>query len=146
MRSIVVVSAVSLSALFALAACTGGGGSNGSGTSTALPAADGGSTKKPLKLPVTEKPKPVETPADDDDDVMPDPTPGLVPTCKGAALCVGECPDGDDACYEACMKDMPDVEWIKFEALGNCVNNSGCETDECLQDMCSFEIHNCLGE
>ena len=81
-----------------------------------------------------------------DTGVMPDPTPGLVPTCKGAALCIGECPEGDDACFEACMKDMPDDELAKLVELAGCVDKSGCEDDVCFEATCGDALRACLGE
>jgi len=108
----------------------------------AASSSDGGTTttKKPIKVGNATKD------AGKDSDVMPDPTPGLVPTCKGAALCVGDCADNDEACFAACMKGMPDDEFAKFEAVGTCINNSGCETDECVQESCATEIQACIGE
>lgn len=146
MRSIVVsVSALVFSlATFACSSST----TAPQGATTGNPSSDGG-TKKPVKIGAGASSSGGARPPTKEADaggVMPDPTPGLVPTCKGAALCVNDCPDADDACFQACMKGMPDNELAKFEAVGVCINTSGCETDDCIQETCAAEIKACLDE
>jgi hypothetical protein len=151
MRSIVLPSSVLILSIAAFACSSS---TNGTGTQQAASSSDGGTTtKKPVKIGGgTSSSGGTKTPAKEADagGVMPDPTPGLLPTCKGAALCVNDCPDNDEACFAACMKGMPADEAAKFEAVGVCINNSGCETeaqpDVCVQEVCGAEINACLGE
>lgn len=66
-------------------------------------------------------------------------------TCKTAALCASDCPDNDDACPQACVAGLSTTEMGKLEAVGTCINNSACQTDECIQQACATEIQACIG-
>jgi hypothetical protein len=102
------------------------------------PSGDGGTkTGSPIKAPSTTK---------DAGTSDPKPPPSTAPTtCKTAVECLGECPDGDDACSEACYASLPAAEMTELEELATCIADSGCETDECLADVCATPINVCLG-
>lgn len=76
----------------------------------------------------------------------PEPTPGGGTTCRVAAICIGECADGDDACVQQCVAGMSDAELGELQELATCISNSGCEDDECIQNTCSAEITACVSE
>lgn len=147
MRSVIAATLLSLSlTAVGLTACTSTTHGTAPATNQDAGASSEGTTKKPSKLGAAVTGAKPDTKADAGSDVMPDPTPGLVPPCKGAALCVSDCPDNDEACFEGCMKGMPDDELAKFVAVGECINQSACDTDDCIQQACAAEIKACIGE
>lgn len=102
---------------------------------------DGGTVKtgSPIKAPTTSKDAGTAAP-------KPAPSTGAPATCKAAVECLGECPDGDDACAEDCYGSLPAAEATELEELATCIADSGCETDECLADVCATPINACLSE
>jgi hypothetical protein len=67
-------------------------------------------------------------------------------TCRGAAECLGECDDGDDACQDPCLASLPPAEMAELEALAICIQNSDCADMECLQETCASEFAECAGQ
>ncbi len=102
---------------------------------TSAPAADAGAPKadgaaKPLPLPGAGKDAGTSKP-------------GTSKTCRTAALCLGDCNDGDDTCQDACLANLPDAELQELGDVATCIQNSGCADDDCIQQVCAAEIAAC---
>ena len=64
--------------------------------------------------------------------------------CSGILSCVGDCPDADEACVDACYLagDAPGQEG--FLALISCIDTNVCEDVDCIEGSCLAELLGCF--
>jgi|GEM_PF-1719036 len=119
-----------------------------------IPSADEG--VQPDDIPPEEPVIPEIPPPDEgvtyDEGVSDDP--GLPPvdeTCKEYYMCLGNCPQGDQACYQECNAVLSPVGAQRSNALMQCLQQHGClstptdeEFAECLEEYCISEYFMCF--
>jgi hypothetical protein len=135
MRSVIVYVSVCLASTLGVACSSNVQGTGAPTSNTDAGAASNAGTKDPFG---------VKGSADGGTSTKPAPN-GNAKTCKTAALCASDCPDNDDACAQACIASLSDAEMGKLQAVGVCINGSGCQDDACIQQTCATEIQTCIG-
>jgi hypothetical protein len=138
------------SALFlALVACSGSDKSSGNTTTTAGTTSPDGGTNKPKLGGSAGSSGGTKTPTTPTKDAgstkPPAPAPGTK-TCKQAALCIDACANDDFDCQSTCLDNMSDAENKKLQQVSLCIGESGCNDDECVQEVCADQIAACIGD
>ena len=136
-------SSVVLVASALIAACSSNTGGTNTSSGSTSPSPDGGTTKKPTLIGSSGG----SSASKDGGAKTPTPPPSTkTKTCKTAALCLGDCPDDDFDCQSACLDGMSDAENAKLQKVSLCIGNSGCNDDDCVQEVCAAEIAACIGD
>ncbi len=65
-------------------------------------------------------------------------------SCTGILTCVGDCPDSDDTCPDACYAVGDSDAQDQFVALLDCMDTNQCSDVPCIQSMCANELVACV--
>ena len=67
--------------------------------------------------------------------------------CAGLNDCVQDCPQGDQACINACIANSTQAGYDELVAIYDCFDRSMCADDdgECRQMACQMQLETCFG-
>jgi len=87
---------------------------------------------------------PPSTPDAPSDPVVPAPSPAEdTLTCNEIFGCFGDCTAGDSDCFDACYNEGSARAQQGVQGISECIRDTGCETQECIQESCAEQIEFC---
>ncbi len=66
-------------------------------------------------------------------------------SCLEILQCIVDCPDGDDACPDACGERGTPQGQTDILSFATCINDEGCTEATCVQDKCAVSLAACVG-
>jgi hypothetical protein len=73
----------------------------------------------------------------------PGPTGGSGLSCQGFEQCAHACASGDQACTQACAKQLSPGAADTLNAIETCAQQNGCQDTTCLESHCSSQLAAC---
>lgn len=72
-------------------------------------------------------------------------TSGGTQNCPWLVTCATNCSQTDQACLNACGAQATSTALAQYNALVDCTNTNGCQTDACVQQNCATPLSACVG-
>lgn len=67
-------------------------------------------------------------------------------TCAGVIVCATDCPDGNDACGDACLARGTATAQKTAQALADCITKNSCADEPCVRSKCGGELDACISD
>lgn len=67
-------------------------------------------------------------------------------TCAGVIVCATDCPDGDDACQDACLARGTSTAQQTAQTFATCINDNKCADEPCVRSKCGTELDACIND
>jgi hypothetical protein len=67
-------------------------------------------------------------------------------TCAGVIVCATNCPDGDNACQDACLARGSSTAKPSAQAFADCISKNNCADEACVRSKCGPELDACIAD